>query len=218
MIQDMKTHVAYRCPECGTLIYGFVGRFALSANLLRLKCSCGHSAMDITITNDKKIRLSVPCIFCKQNHNFVVSQSIFFSRERFLLACPYANMDICFLGDKEKIDEDVTRTANELELLLKGLEAESVKDIQPADMDEDEILPDPTVYDTVRFLVRELEADGKIDCPCKRGGYDIRFAPGGIEVFCPDCNASYTFNTEAASASEEYLSIDSLTLNPSQNP
>ena len=212
MVADMKTHVAYRCPECGTLIYGFVGRFALSANLLRLKCTCGHSAMDITVTNDNKIRLSVPCIFCKQNHNYVVSQSIFFGRERFLLNCPYANMDICFIGEKEKIDEDISRSADELDRLLKSLEAESVKDIQPTDMDEDEILPDPAVYDTVRFLIRELEADGKIDCPCKRGSYDIRFAPSGIEVYCPDCNASYIFSAEAASASEEYLSIDSLTL------
>ena len=212
MIAEMKTHVAYRCPECGTLIYGFVGKFALSANLLRLKCTCGHSAMDITITNDNKIRLSVPCIFCKQNHNFVVSQSIFFGRDRFLLNCPYANMDICFIGEKEKIDEDIARSQEELERLIKGLEAESIKDIQPTDMEEDEILPDPAVYDNVRFLVKELEADGKISCPCGRGIYDVRFAPGGIEVYCPDCEASYTFNAEAVSASEEYLSLDSLTL------
>ena len=218
MVAELKTHVAYRCPECGTLIYGFVGRFALSANLLRLKCSCGHSAMDITVTNDNKIRLSVPCIFCKQNHNYVVSQSIFFGRERFLLNCPYANMDICFIGDKETIDEDIARSTEELERLLKGLEAESVKDIQPTDMDEDEILPDPAVYDTVRFLVKELEADGKIDCPCKRGSYEVRFSPGGIDVYCPDCEALHTFNVESVAASEEYLAIDRLTLKPIQNP
>ena len=212
MVADMKTHVAYRCPECGTLIYGFVGRFALAANLLRLKCSCGHSAMDITITNDNKIRLSVPCIFCKQNHSYVVSQSIFFGRDRFLLNCPYANMDICFIGEKDKIDEDVSRSEKELERLLSTFEAETVKDIQPENMEDDEILPDPAIYDTVRFLVKELEADKKIDCPCKSGAYDIRYAPGGIEVFCPDCGAMHLFSAESAAVSEEYLSIDSLTL------
>ena len=99
-----QTHVAYRCPDCGTVIYGFVGKFALSAGFLRLKCSCGKSAMDISVTYDGKVRLSVPCLFCKQNHNFVVSQSIFFERDLFLLNCPYANMDIAFIGEKEKID------------------------------------------------------------------------------------------------------------------
>ena len=218
MVADMKTHVAYRCPECGTLIYGFVGKFALSANLLRLKCTCGKSAMDVTVTNDNKIRLSVPCIFCKQNHNYVVSQSIFFGRDRFLLNCPYANMDICFIGEKEKIDEDTARTQKELEGLLANLEAETLKEIQPADMEEDEILPDPAVYDTVRFLVKELEADGKIDCPCKRGSYEVTFSEKGIDVYCPDCKAIRTFNTESKAASEEYLNIDSLTLTPPQNP
>lgn len=213
MVADMpKTHIAYRCPECGTVIYGFVGKFALSANLLRIKCSCGHSALDINVTNDGKIRLSVPCVFCKQNHNYVVSQSIFFGRDLFLLNCPYANMDICFMGEKEKIEKETERNANELTALLKNLEAESVKDIQPRDMDEDEILPDPQIYDTVRFLIKDLEDEGKIDCPCHRGDYDLRFVKDGIQVFCPDCGAEHIFNTEAVCASEEYLNIDSLTL------
>lgn len=212
MIANLQTHIAYRCPECGTVIYGFVGKFALSANLLRIKCSCGHSALDINITNDGKIRISAPCLFCKQNHNFIVSQSIFFGRDVFLLNCPYANMDICFIGSKEKIDGELSRSQAELERLLSDLEAESIKDVQPTDLDEEEILPDPTIYDMIRFLVKELEEDEKIECPCHSGSYDIRFCSEGIEVFCTECGARYIFNTAAASASEEYLSLDSLNL------
>lgn len=212
MVANLQTHIAYRCPECGTVIYGFIGKFALSANLLRIKCSCGHSAMDVTITNDNKIRLSVPCIFCRQNHNFIVSQNIFFGRDIFLLNCPYANMDICFIGSKEKIDGEILRSGKELERLLSDLEAESIKDMQPVDMDDEEILPDPAVYDTLRFLIKDLEAEGKIDCPCHSGSYDLRFCKDGIQVYCPECESSHIFNTEAASTSEEYLNIDSLTL------
>ena len=101
MIANVKTHIAYRCPDCLSSIYGYVGKFALSANLLRLKCSCENTSLDINVTNDGKIRLSVPCLFCKQNHNYTVSQNIFFGRESFLLNCPYSNIDICFIGDKE---------------------------------------------------------------------------------------------------------------------
>ena len=212
MIANLQTHIAYRCPDCGTVIYGFVGKFALSANLLRIKCSCGHSALDINITNDGKIRISAPCLFCKQNHNFVVSQNIFFGRDAFLLNCPYANMDICFIGSKEKIDEEIARSEKELGRLLANLEAESIKDVQPTDMEEEEILPDPTVYDMIRFLTKELEEDGKIDCPCHSGRYELRFCAEGIEVFCTECGASHVFNTSAVSASEEYITIDSLTL------
>jgi hypothetical protein len=121
-------------------------------------------------------------------------------------------MDICFIGDKEKIDNEIARSEKELQQLLCDLEAESVKDLQPTDLDEEEILPDPTIYDMIRFLIKELEEDGKIDCPCHSGSYDIRFCHDGIEVFCTDCGARHVFDTRAASASEEYLSIDSLNL------
>jgi len=121
-------------------------------------------------------------------------------------------MDICFIGGKEKIDKEVIRSGEELQKLLCDLEAESIKDMHPTDIEEDEILPDPTVYDTIRFLVRELEDDKKIDCPCHKGRYELRFAKDGIEVFCPDCEAAYLFNTEAVSATEEYLNTDSITL------
>lgn len=212
MVANLQTHVAFRCPKCGTVIYGFVGKFALSANLLRIKCSCGHSALDISITNDKKIRLSAPCLFCDKNHSFVVSQSIFFERELFLLNCPYANMDICFIGSKEKIDEELIRSGEELNKILAQLEAESIQDIQPQNVEEEEILPDPAVYDAIRFLVKELEAEGKIDCPCHSAKYELRFCKEGVEVYCPECEASHVFNTEAQSLSQDYVEIDSLYL------
>ena len=149
VITPKNTHIAYRCPECGTAVIGFVGKFALSADMLRLKCECGGSHLDINITNDKKIRLSVPCIFCRTNHNFVVSESIFFGRDIFLLNCPYSNMDICFIGGKENLDKELERSGGELERLLADLEAESIKDIQPEDINEEDVLPDPTVYDQI---------------------------------------------------------------------
>ena len=213
ILNDKQTHIAYRCPDCGMAIYGFVGKFALHANVLRLKCTCGNSHLDINVTNDKKIRLSVPCIFCKTNHNFVVSESIFFERDIFLLNCPYSNMDICFIGEKDKTDKELERSGEELEKLLINLEAESLKDIQPEDINEEDVLPDPTVYDKIRFLVKTLEDEGSIDCPCHRGNYDLRFTDSGIQVFCPSCGATHLFNTVSESSAEDYLDIISLKLN-----
>ena len=212
MVAKLQTHVAYRCPECGSIVYAFIGKFALSANLIRTKCPCGHSALDITMTNDEKVRLSVPCVFCKQNHNFVVSQSIFIGRDIFLLNCPYSNMDICFIGEKEKTDKELDRTAEELMRLLRDLEAENLKDIQPIDVDDDEVLTDPTVYDAIWFLIKELEAEEKIDCPCHEGKYALRYCKEGLEVYCENCGASHIFDTRAEAASEQYLDMDSLKL------
>ena len=213
VIEPKQRNIAYRCPSCGDAIVGLVGKFALKADLLRLKCNCGDElSLDINTANDQKIRLSVPCIFCKQTHSYTVSENIFFDREKFLLNCPYSGMDIAFIGTEEDINEELERTRLELERLMASLGAEELSDIQPQDMNEDEILPDPAVYDTLKFLVRDLEDEGKLTCPCGEGKYDLRFAPDGIQVFCERCGASYTFHAMTPTMAEEYLSISELKL------
>ncbi len=212
VLKNIQTHIAYRCPSCAAAVYGFIGKFALGAGMVRLKCSCGESYLDIKPAADKKLRLSVPCVFCKTNHSYTLSQALFFERDSFLLNCPYSNMDIAFIGEKEKVEEHVRRTGEEIERLLLSLEADEIKDIQPQDLDENDVLPDPAAYDCLRFLVKELEADGKIDCPCHKGEYDLRFSPSGIEVFCADCGAVFEFNLAGEHSHEEYMELDKITL------
>ncbi len=209
-----QRQIAYRCPECGVATIGLVGKFANRANMIRLKCSCDEPAcLDINVEKDGKVKLSVPCILCKQNHAYTVSDSIFFEREDFSLPCPYAGMDIAFIGDETFIAEALARTEGELGTLMSGFEAEELSDIQPADMSEDEILPDPAIYDTIRFIVKDLEEEGKVFCPCAKGeGYELRFADGGIDVYCPSCGASVTLPCTSVGVSEEYLSLSSLKL------
>ncbi len=209
-----QRRIAYRCPECGIATVGLVGKFAGEGNMIRLRCSCDKpTSLDINVEKDGKVKLSAPCILCRQNHSYTVSGDIYFERERFTLACPYSGVDIAFIGDEDVISEELARTEGELRTIMTGFEAEELSDLQPMDMAEDEILPDPALYDTIRFVVKDLEEDGKIFCPCKKGeGYDIRFADGGIDVFCPCCGASVLLPCTSVGISEEYLALDSLTL------
>ena len=213
MASTKHTHIAYRCPECGTIVFGLVGEaIAHAASMLRLKCECGKSALDITPTQDKKIKLSVPCVLCRDNHNFVLSPALFFERELFTGGCPYSNLDIIFIGEKEKVDEALQKNTEALQKLIKDMEVETLEELQPEDMDEDEVLPDAQVYDLIRFVVKDLEADGKVDCPCHSGSYDLRYAPGGIQVYCTECEASHFFSCVSAAAAEDYLTVDEIIL------
>ncbi|MBQ7326430.1 MAG: hypothetical protein IJW93_03015 [Clostridia bacterium] len=208
-----QRHIAYRCPDCGSAVVGLVGRFALSANMIRLKCSCGSDhSLDTTLSSGEKLRLSVPCLFCKQNHSYVVSESLFFDKDKFLLNCPYAGMDIAFIGDEETVNNEIERTGEELSALLKNLEAEELADIQPQEMSDEEILPDPAVYDTLRFIVKDLEEEGKVSCPCGEGPYDLRFTAEGMQVWCENCGASHDFPVSSPTIAEEYLSLDEIRL------
>ncbi len=222
ILKQKITNIAYRCPSCTAVTTGFVGSFSLMSDMLKLKCPCHGSEMTITYTSgnekEKKIRLSVPCLFCGNNHNYMVSQNVFFNSELFLLNCPYTNMDIAFVGNEEKINEETKRSDKELRLLFDEAGIESVEEFKACaenvkkKSDDNDNLPDAEVYDIVRYLVSELKEDGAIDCPCHSGNYDFEFTEDGIRVFCPECNADYVFCATSVAAAEEFLSCDRLEL------
>ncbi len=213
--QKKQNEIAYRCPSCGSSVHGFVGNFALSADMLRLKCPCGESELVVTVSGDReKLRLEVPCLFCGQSHHYTVSRSLFFGERLFLLNCPYTNMDICFLGSEDEVSSALAASEKDLTRLLGELGLSKISEMQPEDMDPDEVLPDARIYDIVRYVVKELEAEGAIDCPCHGGEYDIAVTDRGIAVYCPACRASHIFRTESVSAAEDFLSLDHLSLSP----
>ncbi len=223
ILEQKQTHVAYHCPHCGMAVLGYVGEFALSADMLKIKCDCGKSALTVTYTNDKKIRLAVPCLFCENPHHFVVSQEVFFARDIFLLGCPYMGMDVCFIGKPAPLQKALNESAAALNdffekngLVLPALE-ESGGDAAEDGAEDDALFPDEQVYDVIRFLVKDLEADRAIDCPCGTGPYETEITSGGIRVYCAECGAEYLFPVESVSAAEEFLSLNALTLLPKEN-
>ena len=98
VLKQKGTTVTYRCPKCGSWVTSLVGVFSLTADILRLKCPCGESEMDILHTKEKKVRMSVPCFLCPQPHSYTVSAPLFYDKELFALPCPYSGVDISFLG------------------------------------------------------------------------------------------------------------------------
>lgn len=212
MTSGKRTQIAFRCPECAVATVGFLGGLSSVSDMLRLKCSCGESSLDIKKQNDGKVHLSVPCVYCKSNHSYVVSPEIMTREELTRFSCPYSGMGIAFIGYEDEVSAEIEKSAEELARIMTSLEAEDVKDIQPQDVAEDSMPPDPAIYDTINFIVRDLEAEGAVHCPCDNGEYDLRFTDDGMQVYCKNCGASYDFYARSVSLAEEYLTIDSITL------
>ena len=129
VIDQKKTTVAYRCPECGAGVMSVVGLFSLSADMIKLKCSsCGKSDMQVIYRkNENQMRINVPCIFCNKPHTFNVNSSMFFSKDIFLLPCPYSDINIGFVGETNHVKAELART--ELEL-LDMLEENGISDFK----------------------------------------------------------------------------------------
>ena len=92
MVLDSKeTTVAYRCPHCGAGVISAVNVFALSADMVKLKCTCGQSEMTIVSGKDGKIRLTVPCMVCPHPHQFTLNSTLFYGKDLFSMPCPYVS-------------------------------------------------------------------------------------------------------------------------------
>lgn len=192
-------------------VVGLLGNLAGVTDMLRLKCGCGESALEIKKT-ERGIKLLIPCVFCKTHHTYNLSYDIVTRDTVTKLSCPYANMDIAFIGSGDDVSRELERTAGELSSVIASFEGETLSDIQPTDQDPDTGVTDPSVWDTFNFILRDLESEGQVKCPCGEGKYDLRFTDEGIEIFCERCGASAAFSAKTQASAEEYLSLDSLEL------
>ena len=231
LLNEKRTTVAYRCPHCGGGIMSAVGLFNLSADMVKLKCTCGKSELKIVYNRDNTVRLTVPCLICAQPHTFTVNSSLFFSDELFVLPCPYSDINIAFTGEMNAVKAELART--ELEL-LDMLEENGITDFSSLHGDEQD-LPDPQILDIILFVIDDLDAEGKIYCRCnpdpRDGGhtdptagvaddpadqesrYEAEITDEGIKLTCRVCGASTVIPTDSMLSAHAFLNADSVHLN-----
>ncbi len=212
VLNDKKTTVAYRCPTCGKWVTGVVGMFSLSADMLRLKCPCGQSEATMVYTNERKIRMTVPCFLCPQPHSFTVSGSMFFDRDVFALPCAYSGLDICYMGAEDKVSEATEAADNEL---LELLGENDYEDFAVARESADEaFLSDPQILDIVSFVIRDLDEAGEISCKCPpdEGCYSVDVDEEGISVKCENCGARAVIPVTSTITANAFLSCEHLDL------
>ncbi len=227
LLNEKRTTVAYRCPDCGAGVLSAVGLFNLSADMVKLKCTCGKSEMKIVYNRDGTVRLTVPCLLCASPHTFTVKSSLFFSEELFLLPCPYSDINIAFTGEMNRVKAELART--ELEL-LDMLEEHGITDFSTLHGDERD-LGDPQVLDIVLFVIDDLDAEGKIYCKChpdpalspspstcdsreetEGSRYEATITDDGIVLTCRHCGATRTIPTDSMLSAHAFLNADSLHL------
>ncbi len=210
VLETKQSTVAYRCPSCGNGVLSVVDAFKLSADMVKLKCSCGKSEMSMVRASDGKVRFSVPCILCPNPHTFTVSQSLFFGKDLFVLPCPYSGINIAMMGDVNHVKAEMSRTELELLDLLEKSGIESFDEIHG-----EAYLTDPQVLEIVSYMIKELDDEGKIYCHCPEdteGNYEVEMTKDGLKVSCLNCHATTTVPTNSLIQATEFLNADSLTL------
>lgn len=213
VLESKQTTIAFRCPHCGAGVMSAVSLFHLKGSMIRLKCDCGKSMLEVQPTGDGKVRLSVPCVICPKPHHFTVSENIFFNKELFSLPCPYSDLNVCMMGELNHVKAELSRT--ELQL-LDLMEESGVSDLSALHQEAEESVADPQVLEIVLFVIRDLDEEGKIRCRCEKGeesgDYDAEILPEGVRVSCKSCGASRLIPTDSFVGAHDFLNCDSLEL------
>ena len=225
VLQKKETTVAYRCPECGAGIMSAVGLFALSADMLKLKCTCKDSELAVVYDRaNNAVRLTVPCIFCNKPHTYNISSSLFFSKELFTLQCPYSDINIGFVGEENNVKAELSRS--ELEL-LNLMEENGIENLAQLRQEEDLPFTDPQLVDIILYIIKDIDAEGKIFCECHKDGrepiadhelereeclYDVEMTDDGIKVTCRECGSYTVIPTDSLLAAQDFLNTDHITL------
>lgn len=212
VLETKQTTVAYRCPHCGTGVMSAVSPFLLGRSMVRLKCECGNSAMEITPTSDGKIRMSVPCLFCPKPHQFTVTEKLFYGQELFVLPCPYTDLNVGVIGELNHVKAELSRSELELADLMEKNGIDSFAALH-GEQGESEV--DPQVLEVVLFVVRDLDEEGKIYCRCAEGDareYDAEILPEGVRVTCRSCGATALIPAGSVTEAQAFLECDALYL------
>lgn len=212
VLQAKQTTIAYRCPHCGTGVMSAVNPFVLKGSMLRLKCECGESHMEISPVEGGKLRIAVPCIICPKPHHFTVTENVFYNQELFALPCPYTDLNICVMGEINHVKAELSRS--ELEL-LDLMEKNGIESFEALHDEGEEALPDPQVLEIVLYVIKDLDEEGRIYCNCKEGEaheYDAEVLPEGVRVTCKTCGASKLVPTASMVEAHDFLHCDALYL------
>lgn len=214
IISAKETLIAYRCPDCGSGIMSVVGAFALSGDLIKLKCACGGSELQISRTSDKRLRITVPCLVCPKPHVYTIGQNTFFSREGvFTLSCTVSGLPLCFIGKKDDVTEALDVATKELNELLEDAGLDTLEGIREHSETADPF--DASIDDVIRYTICELEDEGKIKCNCPTSAvadYQFEIVEDTLRVFCEKCGASVTIPMSDTAMAHDFLLSDSLEL------
>lgn len=192
ILQPKESTLAYRCPACGKSVVSVTGVFALTGDMIKLKCGCGNSELLIKNEGEDKLRLIVPCLFCPTPHQYVVSKKLLLNREIFAFPCNYSGVDVCFSGSKGAVLKAVEESDKRLSELIDDTELAQIYEQNQSD--EENLYNDEHVRDMILFVLGDLCEEGKIFCDCSDGGdFLVENEIGKVRIMCKKCGKRREF-------------------------
>ncbi len=207
MFTENRITVAARCNECCCEIETEISVFSLSSGKIRAACpNCGKSALEITLSTDGKVRLLVPCVACPHPHPFTLSAQTTFSKEIFVLQCSFTRLDICFMGEKSKVKEELKKNGEELRAMMQS--AEGYDDGY-----------DTALLENMRIIlsfIEECAEGGNILCRCRNmktaPGVEVEVSDDSVTLICKECGRRLKLSASDTELLDTFMELGKLAI------
>jgi hypothetical protein len=169
--------VVLRCPSCGRLEFRGFSLFNFAGGRTwQVECSCGTPLLTISRKKGKSFWLQYRCGMCDSLHISRHTRKELWSRELLTLTCKETELEVGFIGPREKVQRAVQRHDRTL--------AQVARDLGFSDYFEE-----PDVMYQLLSLIYQLAEEGRVSCGCGSENIEIEIFPGHLQLRCQACRA-----------------------------
>ena len=176
MAEEDKRTLAYLCPSCRQSVAVERSVFQLAASANHLPCPCGKSALKVEMMGDR-VRLTVPCLFCGEEHSVTCSAHAFLHQRLLAFSCAASGLDCCYVGEEGAVFAALKRL-------------EEAADKLENDGGERGAFLDELVMREVLEELKEIAGRDGISCTCGSHRWKLQVHYSSVDLFCADCGAA----------------------------
>lgn len=198
MLEDAKRSVAYICPVCRQPVILERSAFQLAASAHRLPCPCGADGVGIEMLGNL-VRLSVPCLFCEQEHRVTCSTNAFLHEKTLAFSCANSGLDCCYVGERESVFAAMKRLEETVDILESeaGAQGTFLNDL---------------VMEEILEELRDIGKRGGISCSCGCREWKMKINYSSVEIVCPQCGGALKIPAATMSDIEDLCCKPTLTI------
>lgn len=122
MLFDSNISVAVRCMDCGSFHIQDITLFDLhKSEMHHMSCDCGKYMIRLKSKGCKTFHVYIPCEICNKEHLFTFTSKQVLTKKMKILECPASRAELAFIGNKQLVEEVVTKYENDIKELIDVL-------------------------------------------------------------------------------------------------
>ncbi|MEW8957760.1 hypothetical protein MHOCP_23860 [Moorella humiferrea] len=172
--------VAIRCPSCGRLEFRGFSLFDFGGDRMwQIDCSCGTPLMKMEKKKGRTFCLQYRCGMCDGLHLMRLTHGELWARRLLTLTCRETELDVGFIGPREKVQRAVQRHDRSL--------VEAARDLG-----YDDFFEEPEIMYQLLSLIYQKAEEGRVRCGCGNENIEVEIFPGHLKLRCQACRAEKT--------------------------